>query len=171
VEIVLLCVTVASLAFACFSYFHARAERRRHEQTVEDLRQRSEAITELNGILREIQHCTDEPGGLERHEEPLRRHAEEARRFARRKERLLGEDVIGAVHRETDLARSVFAEQRSSGSASAEMLGGLVAARVERAAMLHRLNASLDFPPPQGALVSRPSEAGERGGRLRAGEA
>jgi hypothetical protein len=153
VDIVVAGVAILSLLFGVFSYFHQRSERRRYEQTVEDIRQRGNVVNKLSGFLREIQHCTDEPGGLARHKEPLERRYWEARQFARLHDRLLGEDVIAIVQDETDLARQVF-EKQIHGDADVRLEHDrLRNLRAERDALLRRLNSCTDFPPAPGSLM------------------
>ena len=82
----------------------------------------------------------------------MERYVAEARSCVRKYVRLLGEDVIEVVHRETDLAVQVF-EAKASSDESTEGFQFLQRVRVERAAMLVRLGNSLAFPPPKGSLA------------------
>ena len=67
-------------------------------------------------------------------------------------DRLLGQDVIAAVQRETDLARIVF-EDVLRGRPDRQSRIDLDAARGERSGRLQRLTGLLEFPPPPGALT------------------
>jgi hypothetical protein len=151
VEVASLIVAALALAWGVFSHIQARRERRRHESIVEDLRLRSEAMTELSGLLREVQHCTDEHAGEPNYRDRLERSIEKARALVLRYDRLLGEDVIVAVQRETDLARKAFASQLR-GEANEKADRDLHAARNQRVALVQRLGTQVAFPPPAGSL-------------------
>ena len=66
-EIVSVVVGVVGLAWGFFTYFHERSLKLQHAEIIGGLQQRSLAVRQLSGLLREIQHCTDDPGGLDRH--------------------------------------------------------------------------------------------------------
>jgi hypothetical protein len=149
-----LIVAVLAILWAVYTHFEQRKERRRHAETVEELRQRSEAITELSGVLREIRHCTDDHGGEDPYQRRIDGSIKEARSFVLRNERLFGEDVIAVVQKETELAGEVFLHKREAG-ADDEELDRLHDVRAERVAVLERLGKQTVFPPPPGSLVDR----------------
>ena len=145
-------VAVLAAIWAVYSHFQQQRDKRRHEAIIEDLRKRSAAMTELSGILREIQHCTDDHGGETVYQRRIDQKIDEARRFVLRHDRLLGEDVIAAVQHETKLARDVFKHQLE-GAAIQDDRRALQAARTARVAILNQLATRVDFPPPRGSLL------------------
>ncbi len=153
-----LIVAVLALLWGVYTYVELRAERRRHaadqrrhEEIIEDLRRRNEAMTQLSGALREIQHCTDDHGGEPSYQERIERTVKAARSLVLQNARLLGEDVIAIVQRETTLAATVFEHQRRGG-AEPDELGELQRVRARRVAILDRLGARAEFPPAPGSL-------------------
>ena len=113
-------------------------------------------MTKLSGLLREVQHCTDEHAGDPGYDDRLGAAIADARSLVLRSDRLLGEDVIAAVQRETDLARVAFGRGLGDDAGpQPQPQRDLHAARNLRVTLLDRLGTRVEFPPAPGTLLKR----------------
>ena len=138
-----------ALLWSIWTHVQLRRERHAHESTLELVRRRNEVVTQLSGFLREARHCTDDHAGESSYESRLDDTLKSARKLALQNDRLIGEEVIKAVQRETTLAEQLFKESLQSRVGPRRELD---AARNARAMLLDRLGKQYDFPPKPGAV-------------------